>query len=128
MVKGKHIPCTYDNCELEFTSKRALNAHIVEIHCDYDIFECEICHQSLKSRQSMKEHMNTHTGNKPYSCPTCGERFKHASQVSVHKRVHRTPEENRELAAIRRKKRVKNQVSLPYTILPEIDFGEAPNN
>ena len=130
MVKGKHIPCTYEDCKEVFPSRRALNAHEVEIHCPYNIYECEVCHKSLASKQSMKEHMNKHTGNKPHSCSVCHERFRRAGQLSIHKRKHRSAETNRELAELNKKKRKpKDGIILPYTTLPPIDFeGTKSNN
>ena len=51
---------------------------------------CTMCMKSLSSRQNLRQHMNIHTGEKPYKCPypTCEQCFKHASQLSNHKLVH----------------------------------------
>lgn len=51
---------------------------------------CSVCKKSLSSRQNLRQHMNIHTGEKPYKCTysLCGQSFKHASQLSNHKYVH----------------------------------------
>ena len=51
---------------------------------------CIICQKILSSKQNLKQHMNIHTGNKPYSCtyPGCTSSYKHASQLSSHKFIH----------------------------------------
>ena len=51
---------------------------------------CLICFESLASVQNLKQHMNIHTGHKPYKCsyPGCFSEFKHASQLSCHKSIH----------------------------------------
>jgi len=36
----------------------------------------------------MKRHMLVHTGEKPYSCSDCGERFTQSGGLSGHRRRH----------------------------------------
>ena len=51
---------------------------------------CIICNKKLSSKQNLKQHMNIHSGNKPYRCtyPGCSSSYKHASQLSCHKLIH----------------------------------------
>jgi len=37
---------------------------------------------------SMKRHMLVHTGEKPYSCSDCGERFTQSGGLASHRRRH----------------------------------------
>jgi uncharacterized Zn-finger protein len=55
---------------------------------------CQICHKVLSSRQNLKQHLNTHTGEKPFKCkiPGCKSEYKHASQLSCHKLLHKEQE------------------------------------
>ena len=55
---------------------------------------CQICHKVLSSRQNLKQHLNTHTGEKPFKCkfPGCKSEYKHASQLSCHKLLHKEAE------------------------------------
>lgn len=53
-------------------------------------FQCSFCRKGLSSKQNLKEHEFTHTGELPYVCktPGCGLRFRQGSVLSAHKRVH----------------------------------------
>lgn len=52
-------------------------------------FRCQICLKRFSSKHCLKEHGYTHTNEKPYKCAICLIPFKHASQLSVHKKGHR---------------------------------------
>jgi uncharacterized Zn-finger protein len=51
---------------------------------------CPTCSKTLSSRQNLRQHMNIHTGEKPFKCNYlgCSLSFKHASQLSNHKSTH----------------------------------------
>ncbi|OMJ76967.1 hypothetical protein SteCoe_23553 [Stentor coeruleus] len=51
---------------------------------------CPTCSKVLSSKQNLKQHMNIHTGDKPYKClfANCQISFKHASQLSNHRMIH----------------------------------------
>jgi hypothetical protein len=51
-------------------------------------FKCDVCSKFFSSKHCLKEHGYTHTNERPYSCPSCQKPFKHASQLSLHKKVH----------------------------------------
>ena len=53
-------------------------------------FTCSFCSKVLSSKQNLKEHEFTHTGELPYVCkyPGCGMRFRQGSVLSSHKRIH----------------------------------------
>lgn len=55
-------------------------------------FQCPQCLRVLASKQSFREHVYIHTGEKPFQCsePGCTERFRQGSQLSVHRRIHKT--------------------------------------
>jgi hypothetical protein len=54
------------------------------------IFKCRYCERNLSSRQNLKEHLYTHTGERPYECPEpgCGQTFRQGSLLSIHKKIH----------------------------------------
>ncbi|CAE7182408.1 unnamed protein product [Rhizoctonia solani] len=53
-------------------------------------YECQYCGKRFNRPSSLKIHVNTHTGEKPYQCtfPSCGRRFSVMSNMRRHSRVH----------------------------------------
>ena len=51
---------------------------------------CQVCLKTLSSKQNLRQHMNIHTGEKPFKCcfPGCNSSYKHASQLSNHRVLH----------------------------------------
>lgn len=80
--------CMAPDCDKSYTSKFNLKRHVEIAHYKIKRFECLVCHGLYSSLQNLKEHTNLHYGLKPFSCPQCGEAFRQASQLSLHKRSH----------------------------------------
>ena len=55
------------------------------------LFVCRLCGKTLSSKQNLQQHTAVHTGEFPLKCPfpECSASFKHASQLSTHKAIHR---------------------------------------
>ena len=81
--------CPFENCGKAYSSRFNLRRHTDIFHMGLALFQCHICRKNLSSKQNLKEHMNIHTGLKPYVCNICGERFKQGSLLCVHKKSHR---------------------------------------
>jgi len=50
--------------------------------------QCYICYKLFSSKDSMKNHMKLHTGERPYSCNVCGKKFMRSSDLNIHVRKH----------------------------------------
>ncbi|XP_050551147.1 zinc finger protein 32-like isoform X2 [Spodoptera frugiperda] len=50
--------------------------------------QCFTCGKVVSSRFRLKTHMQTHTGERPYTCPHCNKNFSLAQNLKVHLRVH----------------------------------------
>lgn len=51
-------------------------------------FRCSVCDLQLPSQFKLQDHMNLHTGARPYCCAECGKRFCQIYNYRVHLRTH----------------------------------------
>nr|XP_014343981.1 PREDICTED: zinc finger protein 470-like isoform X2 [Latimeria chalumnae] len=51
-------------------------------------FECKYCGRIFSRKERLKNHMHTHTGERPYTCKECGKAFSTKSNLNVHLRIH----------------------------------------
>lgn len=84
-------PFICEFCDKCFLYSRYLHAHKVNFHTDEVNFptlhECVICHKQYQHKNSLKLHMNTHTGN--YSiCDICGKMLSSKEKLKFHIRIH----------------------------------------
>lgn len=77
--------------ELTMRSRRELRQHNTLSHTAEQIRNrkaaCEVCKVMIK-KYNMKKHMLIHTGEKPYSCNICANRFVQKIQLDSHVFVH----------------------------------------
>ncbi|XP_035607368.2 zinc finger protein 341-like [Oncorhynchus keta] len=53
---------------------------------------CSVCDLVLSSSFQLQEHMNLHTGARPYCCAECGKRFCQLTNYRSHLRTHAQPQ------------------------------------
>uniref|UniRef100_A0A3P9ID94 Myoneurin n=1 Tax=Oryzias latipes TaxID=8090 RepID=A0A3P9ID94_ORYLA len=51
-------------------------------------FHCTVCNLQLSSKFKLQDHMNLHTGARPYCCAECGKRFCQIYSYRLHLRTH----------------------------------------
>ena len=81
--------CQHQGCYKIFRSKFSLKRH-EGIHYNKDPFICTICGKKFKVPQYLKEHSYCHTKEKLHICGIngCSKSFRHASDLSLHRRKH----------------------------------------
>uniref|UniRef100_A0AAZ3S6S3 C2H2-type domain-containing protein n=1 Tax=Oncorhynchus tshawytscha TaxID=74940 RepID=A0AAZ3S6S3_ONCTS len=80
-----------DLCDKSFTQSGNLKTHKLNAHTEGEekpSFKCEICGDVCSSRYTLKNHMVTHTGKKPYHCSVCGKGFFSNHLLKVHMHIH----------------------------------------
>ena len=84
------FPCRFKSCGRQYSTKYSLQRHCFVSHYKSKRFTCKVCKKTLSSNQNLKEHLYTHSNEKPLTCsyPDCGKIFRQSSQLSNHKHVH----------------------------------------
>ncbi|CAK6950614.1 zinc finger protein 131 isoform X1 [Scomber scombrus] len=92
MLEKPHV-CNH--CGKAYTREGALKQHISTFHYDAEelsrnqkpqkkVHVCEYCKKHFDHFGHFKEHLRKHTGEKPYECPDCHERFARNSTLKCH--------------------------------------------
>ena len=65
----------------------------LEMHCfsDHNRSPCMFCSKTFAQKANRDRHVCLHTGEKPYSCPDCSEKFSRGDKLKIHRmRAHQT--------------------------------------
>lgn len=86
----KDYICPQNDCDKAFKTRRDLATHIERVHDKIRRFSCEQCPATFYDRSTFNDHMNIHTGNRPYKCLVkgCIMAFAHSNGLRCHMLVH----------------------------------------
>ncbi|XP_071449365.1 uncharacterized protein [Hetaerina americana] len=98
-LKKKHgYVSQCDFCHKVFPTIGSLVDHCRDVHDGAGCFECEECGKRLKSRLSLRRHMESHQGRKEAICSKCGKTFcrwdyliRHCQMVHAKERPYQCP-------------------------------------
>ena len=88
-VKKVHqkIPCTF--CGKPFEPMVRLKHHITSVHTEEHLkpFQCLACQKGFVTKLRLNDHMNIHTGNKPYICKFWQRGFADKGNQRMHEKT-----------------------------------------
>ena len=86
---GKEFVCPDPQCGQHLPNAPALKAHVSAHAVQARRFPCSTCDFAAGDRLELVRHMNE-LQHADFKCPfpECGEHFRHASALSMHKRLH----------------------------------------
>ena len=49
---------------------------------------CEFCNKTFDRKDAFKDHIRSHTGEKPFTCGVCGKSFSRSFVMRKHEKIH----------------------------------------
>ncbi|XP_055852446.1 myoneurin-like [Episyrphus balteatus] len=86
-VKDKGRQETCTICSRTCVSESSLKIHM-RSHTGHRPFECPECQKTFKTRVAVKLHLKRHSGHFDWECEVCGKGFVESSNLKVHMRTH----------------------------------------
>ncbi|XP_032903499.1 zinc finger and BTB domain-containing protein 12-like isoform X1 [Amblyraja radiata] len=81
---GTETPARCSECGADFEQREHLAAHMVT----HRLYMCLLCGKVFKKNARLAQHINVHTGFKPYCCAVCGRNFTQKRSLKDHMNVH----------------------------------------
>ncbi|TID21654.1 hypothetical protein E2P81_ATG04922 [Venturia nashicola] len=85
---AQQFVCGWKDCNTSFKHRGKLNRHISGAHSRYHAYSCSHCDRTFCTKEQLKNHETTHTGEKKYKCTHCDHRSATKTQHNTHERTH----------------------------------------
>lgn len=77
-----------EDCDRVFDHLRVFRMHKRIHYNKTKSWECEECNKKYGSKNLLDEHMNMHTGERPYKCVQCSKDFASKYTLTAHMKIH----------------------------------------
>nr|XP_019527096.2 zinc finger protein 761-like [Aedes albopictus] len=81
-----------DVCQTKFNNIRALRMHRKNHVATPKVWSCEVCEKKYSSKNLLDEHMNMHSGKRPFKCSLCPKDFASKYTLTAHMKIHQDRE------------------------------------
>ena len=86
-VAHEKLPCIHCG---KLIGVRVMKRHIASQHTSNDLkkYRCDHCGKGFHEALRLKDHINIHTGEKPYKCKYCSACFASRGTHATHQKSH----------------------------------------
>lgn len=80
--------CKCGICGETFETELLMRLHKRNHFLNAKAHECQVCHKKYTTKGMLEEHMNTHTGLRPFKCTKCKKDFASKYTLQSHMKIH----------------------------------------
>lgn len=92
-VSRAKLPYPCSICGKGFSYRETRDRHRKAFHFGIYSFMCQFCGRGFYDNVALKGHLSQHTGERAYSCVSCGAKFSYRSTLTRHlKKLHKKNE------------------------------------